>query len=45
MKAGDLPLPQIRRILEIGRARELDITAADLIYGREVADEPVVVGA
>lgn len=38
---GDIPVPQIRRILEVARERGLALTALELLYGREVA-EPVV---
>lgn len=51
-QAGDIPVPQIRRIIEAAQARGLAVTERDLIYGRDVPDdaatpvgEPATVGA
>lgn len=51
-QAGDIPVPQIRRILEVARDRGLAVSERDLIYGRDVPDaspatagEPATVGA
>lgn len=41
-QAGDIPVPQIRRILEVARDRGYDLTERDLIYGRDVADAPLI---
>lgn len=46
---GDIPVTQIRRILEVAKERGLDVSERDLLYGREVADtvpapEPVTAG-
>lgn len=45
---GDIPVPQIRRILEVAQEKGLQLTPHDLLYGREVADAdsaPAVAGA
>jgi hypothetical protein len=43
-EAGDIPVPQIRVILAAARARCLDVTERDLIYGRDVVEpEPAAV--
>lgn len=37
-EAGDIPVVQIRKILNAARERGLELTERDLLYGREVPD-------